>query len=175
MSVLRGRGIDEGLAFIDDYIVTTEPIVDYLTAYSGIIPGDLDRGFSRHHLVPFKVAYKKLWLLLNLGCVFIGHGLSKDFRIINMHVPKNQVIDTVDLFFLQSRGQRKLSLRFLAWQVLKEDIQQDTHDSIEDARTAMKLYRKYQEFQDAGILEVMLNDIYAKGGKMNFRVPEKTS
>jgi PAB-dependent poly(A)-specific ribonuclease subunit 2 len=170
VSVLRGSGIDEGLPFIDDYIITTEPVVDYLTAYSGIHAGDLDKGRSKHYLVPLKIAYKKLWLLLNLGCIFVGHGLLKDFRTINIHIPKDQVIDTVDLFYMKSR-QRKLSLRFLAWYLLKEDIQSETHDSIEDASTALKLYRKYEEFEDAGIMEMMLNSIYAKGREVNFKVP----
>lgn len=57
--------------------------------------GDLDRNNSSHTLVPLKVAYKKLRLcelselwpkltkVVDLGCVFIGHGLSKDFRTIS--------------------------------------------------------------------------------------------
>ncbi|KAI9840488.1 MAG: poly(A)-specific ribonuclease [Sclerophora amabilis] len=170
VSVLRGSGLEEGRPFIDDYIIITEPVVDYLTAFSGIQAGDLDPTRSRHIVVPLKVAYKKLWLLLNLGCVFVGHGLPKDFRTINIHVPKRQVIDTVDLFFIRAR-QRKLSLRFLAWFLLKEEIQTDTHDSIEDARTALRLYRKYQEFLDAGIFDAMLADIYAKGREVNYKVP----
>ena len=48
--------------------------------------GDLDPESSRHTLVPLKVAYKKLRLLVDLGCVFIGHGLNKDFRIISAFV-----------------------------------------------------------------------------------------
>ncbi|KAI9759589.1 MAG: Protein kinase C-like 1 [Chaenotheca gracillima] len=170
VSVLRGSGHDESLPFIDDYILTTEPVVDYLTAFSGIQSGDLDPARSRHTVVPLKAAYKKLWLLLNLGCVFVGHGLPKDFRTINMHVPKRQVVDTVDLFFIRAR-QRKLSLRFLAWFLLREQIQTDTHDSIEDARTALALYRKYQEFRDAGVFESILVDIYAKGREVNYKVP----
>ncbi|KAK4983206.1 poly(A)-specific ribonuclease [Elasticomyces elasticus] len=170
VSVLRGAGNDAGLPFIDDYIAINEVVVDYLTAFSGISPGDLDRMTSKHALVSLKVAYKKLWLLLNLGCIFIGHGLPKDFRTINIHVPKSQVIDTVDLFYI-SANKRKLSLRFLAWYLLKEEIQQTTHDSVEDARTALKLYAKYKEFVDAGILEPMLNEIYAKGREVGFKAP----
>ncbi|KAG0651296.1 Poly(A)-nuclease deadenylation complex subunit 2 [Hyphodiscus hymeniophilus] len=170
VSVVRGSGEDEGLPFIDDYITSKEPIVDYLTSYSGIVHGDLDPRTSKHNLVALKVAYKKLWILLNLGCKFLGHGLKQDFRVTNIHVPKTQVIDTIDFFFVKARL-RKLSLAFLAWYLLKEDIQLDTHDSIEDARTALKLYRKYEEFQDAGILETILADIYRTGASMQYKAP----
>ncbi|KFG80129.1 PAB-dependent poly(A)-specific ribonuclease subunit PAN2 [Metarhizium anisopliae] len=171
-SVVRGQGENEGRPFIDDYILIQEPIVDYLTSYSGITREDLDPRISKHSLLPLKMAYKKLWILLNLGCKFLGHGLKQDFRVINIHVPKSQVIDTIDLFFLKSRL-RKLSLAFLAWYLLKEDIQMETHDSIEDSRTALKLYRKYLEFEDAGILETMLQDIYRAGRDVNFKPPRK--
>lgn len=171
-SVLRGNGIDEGVPFIDDYVHIRESVVDYLTAYSGILPEDLDPKRTTHNLVPLKIAYKKMWILLNLGCQFLGHGLKQDFRVINIHVPRAQIIDTSDLFF-QPAKKRKLSLQFLAWFFLKEDIQQETHDSIEDARTALRLYRKYQEFVDAGLFETMLQDVYQKGFSMNFKPPAK--
>ncbi|KAL2021290.1 hypothetical protein VTK56DRAFT_7369 [Thermocarpiscus australiensis] len=172
VSVVRGQGENEGTAFIDDYIAIREPVVDYLTLYSGITASDLDPRTSKHNLVSLKTAYKKLWVLLNLGCKFLGHGLRQDFRVINIQVPRAQVIDTIDLFYLKSRL-RKLSLAFLAWYLLKEDIQLETHDSIEDARTALKLYRKYLEFQDAGILEAMLEDIYKTGRATNFKPQRK--
>jgi PAB-dependent poly(A)-specific ribonuclease subunit 2 len=171
VSVVRGSGVDEGLPFIDDYIKSKEPIVDYLTSYSGIVHGDLDPRLSKRNLVSLKIAYKKLWILLNLGCKFLGHGLKQDFRVSNIHVPKSQIIDTIDFFFVKARL-RKLSLAFLAWYLLKEDIQLETHDSIEDARTALKLYRKYLEFQDAGILETILMDIYRTGREMNYKPPQ---
>lgn len=169
---MRGQGEFEGVPFIDDYISIREPIVDYLTSYSGITEDDLNPHTTKHSLLPLKVAYKKLWILLNLGCKFLGHGLKQDFRVINIHVPKSQIIDTIDLFFLKSRL-RKLSLAFLAWYLLKEDIQMETHDSIEDSRTALQLYRKYLEFKDAGILDAMLQDIYRAGRDVNFKPPRR--
>lgn len=174
VSVVRGSGEEEGRPFIDDYITSKEPIVDYLTSYSGIIQADLDPKLSKHNLIPLKVAYKKLWILLNLGCKFLGHGLKQDFRVTNIHIPRSQIIDTIEIFY-KKEFRRKLSLAFLAWKVLNEDIQQGTHDSIEDARTALKLYKKYLEFQDAGILETMLQDIYKEGSLVQFKPPPQKS
>lgn len=185
VSVLRGDEPDAGIPLIDDYIAISDPIDDYLTSYSGLRPGDLTPGASRFTLVNLKQVYKKLWILLNLGVTFIGHGLKSDFRIINIHVPEAQVIDTQELFSLGSRARRKLSLRFLAYLLLNIDIQsspQDPnsgtaigHDSIEDAATALKLWRKYLEFVDAGVLEPMLDEIWAKGKAYDFRVPAARS
>lgn len=142
--------------------------------------GDLDPQTSRHTLVPLKTAYKKLRLLVDLGCIFIGHGLSKDFRILSqlfpvpihytvslfsytdLCVPPEQVLDTVDMYFIRAR-QRRLSLRFLSWFVLHENIQQVTHDSIEDARTALKLYKAFQQFEEEGTLDQKLEEIYREG------------
>lgn len=83
VSVLRGEGDLEQKPFIDDYIHTSEPVIDYLTEFSGIMHGDLEPSTSKHTLVPLKAAYRKLRLLVDMGCIFIGHGLSQDFRIIS--------------------------------------------------------------------------------------------
>lgn len=161
--------------FIDDYIHISDPIIDYLTAYSGISPGDLSPRTSPHaamgRLVSLKQAYKKIWLLLNLGCVFVGHGLPKDFRTINIHVPRAQVVDTVDLFYLKARG-RKLSLRFLSWLLLGERVQTGMHDSVEDARMALRLWDRWQGYEAAGVTEQVLHEVYARGRDCGFRVPD---
>ncbi|KAL4065261.1 PAB-dependent poly-A-specific ribonuclease subunit PAN2 [Scleroderma citrinum] len=170
VSVLRGNGPAEGVPFIDDHIHTSEAIVDYLTEFSGIKYGDLDPNLSRYTLTPLKLVYKKLRLLVDRGCIFIGHGLSKDFRIINIHVPPDQVIDTVDLYFLRNR-QRRLSLRFLSWYVLGENIQTETHDSIEDARSALRLYKAFQEFEERGVFDEKLEELYREGRQYNWKPP----
>ncbi|KAJ7349108.1 ubiquitin carboxyl-terminal hydrolase-domain-containing protein [Mycena albidolilacea] len=170
VSVLRGDGPKQGVPFIDDHIHTSEVIVDYLTEFSGIRFGDLDPTLSPHTLTPLKLVYKKLRLLVDRGCIFIGHGLSKDFRIINIFVPPEQVIDTVDLYFLKAR-QRRLSLRFLSWFVLGENIQTDTHDSIEDARSALNLYKAYHDFEEQGIFDQKLDELYKEGRQYNFKPP----
>lgn len=55
-------------------------------------------------------------------------------------------------------------------------IQGETHDSIEDARTALQLYRKYMELSTGGLepeeFRKVLKGLYEKGRKMDWKVPE---
>lgn len=55
------------------------------------------------------------------------------------------------------------------------NIQGETHDSIEDARTALQLYRKYLELSRGGgsdEVRKVLKGLYEKGRQQDWKVPE---
>lgn len=76
---------------VDDYILPIEPVVDYVTRFSGLHEEDLNPLLSRHAVVSNRTAYLKLKYFIDCGHVFIGHGLQKDFDIANIFVPPEQV------------------------------------------------------------------------------------
>jgi PAB-dependent poly(A)-specific ribonuclease subunit 2 len=49
---------------IDDHVLPMEPVVDYLTRFSGIRKNDLDVNSSPHHLITPHDAYLKVRLLM---------------------------------------------------------------------------------------------------------------
>jgi len=154
----------------DDYILSCEPVVDYVTRFSGIVAEDLSPSTSRHAVVTNRTAYLKLRYFLDKKCIFVGHGLQKDFETANLFVPPNQIQDTVELWRLPS--QRKISLRFLASHLLNADIQDEIHDSIEDAKTALLLYRHYESVSVQGKEHLMkiLKELYTIGNNSNWTI-----
>lgn len=166
VSVLRASGPLKDTVLMNDYILPFEPIADYMTRYSGIQPDDLDPHVSQHSLQSLKTVHLKLRALVDNGCVFVGHGLDQDFRMLNIFVPARQVIDTSELFRIPN--QRKLSLRFLTSALLRVQIQEEEHDSIEDARAALHLYDIYLQFKQLGVVETLLAKLYELGRVCSF-------
>ncbi|GFE53119.1 exonuclease family member protein [Babesia ovis] len=168
VSAVRGTGEAFGIPFLDHYIHRREPPKDYLTRFSGIHQGDLDLKSSVHWLTTRKAIYMKIRYLIDAGCVILGHGLEQDFKMLNIVVPQGQIIDTVELFRLP--GRRYISLQFLAAHILNIRIQNGEHDSIEDAKAALYLYRKYLEYKENGQLSDVLLSLYDIGYKTNWVV-----
>ena len=79
----------------------------------------------------------------------------------------------VDLFYMP--GSRRISLRFLAYHLLGLQMSNrihDTHDSIEDARTALALYEHYLELQAADGVDEAIQQLYDIGRETSWAVPD---
>jgi PAB-dependent poly(A)-specific ribonuclease subunit 2 len=159
---------DKRTVMLDDHVLPREPVVDYLTRFSGIVAQDLDPTQTTHNLISTRSAYLKLRYLQDQGCIFVGHGLRQDFATVNIAVPPNQILDTVEIF--HQAGMRYISLRFLANHVLGRDMQQDTHDSVEDALAAFELYEKALEWKREEIFDKRLQQLYTFGQKTDWKI-----
>lgn len=98
----------------------------------------------------------------------MGHGLSQDFRMINICIPPNQIIDTANIY--HQPNQRYISLRYLTNYVLGRDMQQEVHDSIEDAKAALELYEKALSLKRNGEFDDYLMQLYAHGQQTQFKL-----
>lgn len=129
-----------GKVLIDRYVRPVERITDYRTAVSGIEP---------HHLkgegvLSLAEAQATVWELIQ-GKILVGHSLKNDFRALLIEHPRKQTRDTSKYrpFRRIARG-KSPGLKRLAKEVLGIDIQQGSHDSVDDARVAMLLYRAHK-------------------------------
>ncbi len=63
-----------------------------------------------------------------------------------------------------------MGLRFLAAHVLGLRVQEDTHDSIEDARTALALLNEHRALQQRGTLKQTIDRLYDVGQQTGWKV-----
>jgi hypothetical protein len=189
VSIMRA----DGSTLLDSYLCAAEKVVDHLTRFSGIYEGDLDPKTSSHRLLTQKEIHLRLRALIDNGITFVGHGLRKDCRELNIVIPRQQTIDTVRLYQLPS--QRFLSLKFLTSHVLNTSIQAGVHDSCEDAHFSMQLYQKYLSLKGKHLMletddtvkspqendsekddfEILLHKLYEQGRSSGWRTKSMVS
>ena len=136
-----------GTVVMDELVKPEEPIIDYVTFYSGITAEMMEPVTTTIHDIQ-----KRLLDIVTPQTILIGHSLESDLKALKFVHPF--IIDTV-LQYPHPRGPPlKSSLSFLAQKYLEKQMKRDKikggHDSIEDARAALDLIklkcRKGQSF-----------------------------
>lgn len=137
-----------GCSLFDSFVRVEERVTDYRTHVSGVTEDDLKGPHSRDFGTVRKIVKQ---LLRNK--IIVGHGLENDLRALKFEQdhPWYNIRDSATQYQPYMRvdqfGQLKpRRLRDLVWYNLGIVIQQEgrPHDSMEDARAAMALYRHQQ-------------------------------
>ncbi|XP_078283276.1 apoptosis-enhancing nuclease-like [Rhinoraja longicauda] len=130
----------QGHVIYDKYVRPEGAITDYRTRWSGI------REQHMATATEFNFAQTEIVKILE-GKVVVGHALHNDFKVLKYSHPRSLTRDTSKMPFLKKVAgfplRESVSLKNLAKQLLRQSIQvgSDGHCSVEDARTAMQLYR----------------------------------
>ncbi|CAH2101436.1 unnamed protein product [Euphydryas editha] len=126
-----------GSVVLDEYVKPTAAITDYRDCYSGINKRDLENGSD------FSVVRNKVANLIN-GCTLVGHSLQFDLDALNLSHPESKRRDLATYEPLtRTNGGQPVALKTLASKYLGRIIQDGEHNSAEDAKACMDLYRKY--------------------------------
>ena len=135
-----------GNSLFDSFVHVEERVTDYRTHVSGVTERDLKNG------VDFGVVRKSVKQLLK-NKIIVGHGLENDLRALKIEQDhtwfniRDSATQYQPYMRLDQYGQwRPYRLRDLTWYHLGIVIQErgKPHDSLEDARAAMALYRHAQ-------------------------------
>lgn len=128
---------ERGNDFSDDL----SAITDYRTGITGLT----QKTFETRKSISFQQARKRAVELLS-GKTVVGHALDNDFAALKINEKDGELheirpLDT-QMLYGQLKKMRMPALRNLAESELGVKIQVGTHDSVEDARVAMRLYKK---------------------------------
>lgn len=130
-----------GDVLYDAFVKPGEAVVDYRTRWSGVRAEDISDDSTA---VDLYKAQETVGGLLK-GRIVVGHAIKNDFRVLKIAHPWHQIRDTSEFYKrLWKRHRRnRPALRMLVAQVLGVDtFQNSEHDSCEDARAALALYKK---------------------------------
>jgi RNA exonuclease 4 len=137
-----------GHSLLDSFVRVEERVTDYRTHISGVKEADLKGPNARDFGAVRKIVKQVL-----KNKIIVGHGLENDLRALKIEAdhPWYNIRDSATQYQPYMRidqfGQLKpRRLRDVVWYNLGIVIQQEgrPHDSMEDARAAMALYRHQQ-------------------------------
>lgn len=114
-----------GAVLYDEFVASTEKVVDYRTKYSGIRPKDLRQSNAK----PFKEVQQKVAELIE-NRIVVGHGLDNDFRVLMLDHPFLLRRDTAKYRPFQRAKAKPHALRYLVKAIFGIEIQKGEHDPV---------------------------------------------
>jgi RNA exonuclease 4 len=128
-----------GRQIYDSFVRPKEYVVDWRTHISGVGPRDMRTARD------FEEVQSDVAGLLK-GRILVGHDVKHDLLALLLEHPLRAVRDTARFSQFKKYGHGpKPALRVLAREILGIEIQQGQHSSMEDARVAMLLFRKFKQ------------------------------
>lgn len=157
-----------GKVLYDQIIRPKGYVTDFRTKWSGIKRSDLRK--DKENVVTFEECQESVAKILK-GKILVGHALENDLSVLLLSHPRHQIRDTGRYppymrRKINSRGLRPRSLKELTLQYLGKKIQSGEHDSVEDARCAVELYRRAMENWEKWLQE-------KKKGKQSKKIDNK--
>lgn len=128
-----------GQVILDKHVKPKERVTDFRSSISGVHPKHL------YNAEDFDAVQREISNILT-NKIVIGHALKNDFKVLLLSHPRRYIRDTSKLrrFRAITRGKtpslKKLAREFLGL----TNFQSKEHDSIDDARVAMLLYRSFK-------------------------------
>lgn len=168
VSVVNARGD----VVYDTFVRVRQPVTDYRTEYSGVTEEDIAPDAAGAANLPDVRARVREIIA---GRIVVGHALKNDFRALALSHPWKLTRDTAVYYkalWRKEIGRRSAAppkLSTLAAQVLGVDeFQKGGHDSREDARAALALYKKNAKEWEASLVRK------GRGGKGGGKQVERT-
>lgn len=119
----------------DKFVKPTEKVTDYRTSLNGIQPKDIEHGEEISEL-------KKEVAQILKNKLLVGHALERHFRLLNISHPEHMLRDTSTYpQFMKLTGGYPPSLKKLALHFLGASIQEGEYRSVQNAKTALRLYK----------------------------------
>lgn len=126
----------DGEVVLDELVKPSRPVIDYLTAYSGMTAELLERVTTTMEDIQ-----KRLLGILTPRSVLVGHSLNSDLTALKLTHPF--IVDTTVAYPHPRGPPLKCALKWLCQKYLGREIQKSAagHDSVEDARAVLDLVK----------------------------------
>ena len=146
----------DGNVVYDKFVQPKGYVTDFRTKYSGVRKSDI----RKDQAATLEECQQAVAEILK-GKILVGHALKNDFNVLFLSHPRAKIRDTSAYRpYMKIRNKygkvRPRALRDLTLEYLGKKIQEGEHDSVEDARCAVLLYRYKMDEWEASLKEIKM-------------------